>query len=357
MAQRKLSWSELRVGIFALVALIIMALGIFYITGSRGLWVSKYNLRTYLPEVENLQHGAPVALDGLPIGNVETVTLTSHPQNKSANVTVVMRIDKKYRDEIRTDSTASLVTEGLLGNRYVEITRGVTGTPIPPGGVVPGSLVPEISDVVQRGYDVAQNLNVLSTQLSGIIEKMNRGEGTIGKFVNDPSLYNHFNEGAVKFEAMMTSVQEGNGTAGKLFTSDELYNRFSSVVGKVDDVMTAVRDQKGTMGRLIYDPSMAQNFKGIAEKSNAVISDVQAGKGSLGKFVTDDTAYNNFRDASANVRDATAKLNGNEGTLGKMFSNPALYDNMTGLAGDMRLLVDDFRRNPKKYLQIRVHIF
>jgi phospholipid/cholesterol/gamma-HCH transport system substrate-binding protein len=357
MAQRKLTWSELRVGIFALVALIVVALGIFYVTGRRNVWVSKYNLKTYLPEAEDLQQGAPVALAGVPIGNVETVTLTPHPESKHQDVTVLMRIDSKYRDEIRTDSTASLVTEGLLGNRYVEITRGVTGTPIPPGGVVPGSLVPEISDVVQRGYDVAQNLNVLSTQLNDIIEKMNRGEGSIGKFVNDPSLYNHLNGMAAKIEAMMTSVQAGNGTAGKLLTSDEFYNRANSLLGKVDDVMTAVRDQRGTAGRLIYDPSIAQNLKGIAEKSNTMLSDIQAGKGSVGKFVTDDAVYNNIRDASASFRDATAKLNGNEGTLGKMFSNPALYDNVTGLAGDMRLLVDDFRRNPKKYLQIRVHIF
>jgi phospholipid/cholesterol/gamma-HCH transport system substrate-binding protein len=357
MAQRKLTWSELRVGIFALVALVVLALGIFYVTGKQGFWVSKYNLKTYLPEVEDLQNGAPVALDGLPIGNVESMTLTPHPENKHQDVTVVMRIDSKYKERIRTDSTASLVTEGLLGNRYVEITPGVTGTPIPPGGVVPGSQVPELSDVVQRGYDVAQNLNVLSTQLNDIIEKVNRGEGSIGKLMNDPSLYNHLNGGAAKFEAVITSVQEGNGTAGKLVTSDELYNRVASAVGKVDDVMAAVRDQKGAMGKLVYDPEIAQNIKGIAEKSNAMLGDVRAGKGSLGKFMTDDTAYNDIRDASANVRDATAKLNSNEGTLGKMFSNPDLYDNMTGLAGDMRLLVNDFRREPKKYLQIRVHIF
>jgi phospholipid/cholesterol/gamma-HCH transport system substrate-binding protein len=357
MAQRKLTWSELRVGIFVLVALIILAVGIFYITGRRGLFVSKYNLRTYLPEVEDLQQGAPVALDGVPVGNVQSVTLTPNPENKHQDVTVVMRIDSKYRNEIRTDSTASLVTEGLLGNRYVEITRGVTGTPIPPGGVVPGSLVPELSDVVQRGYDVAQNLNILSTQLNDIIVKINRGEGSLGKFLNDPSMYNHFNGGAARIEAIVASVQKGNGTAGKLITSDEMYNRVDSVLGKVDDVMTAVRDQRGTVGRLIYDPSMAQNFKGIAEKGDAMLGDVRAGKGTVGRFMTDDAVYNNVRDASANVRDATAKLNSNEGTLGEMFTNPALYDNMTGFAGDMRLLVNDFRRDPKKYLQIRVHIF
>jgi phospholipid/cholesterol/gamma-HCH transport system substrate-binding protein len=347
MAQRKLTWSELRVGLFVLVALIIVAVGIFYVTGGQGFWVTKYRLITYLPEVESLQTGAPVSLDGLQVGNVESIHLTPQPSDKRHNMTVVMRINRTYHDQIKSDSTASLVTEGLLGNRYVDITRGSTGSEIPAGGVVQGGEVPEIKDVVERGYDVVQNLGVLSNQIGDIVAKVNKGEGSIGKVVNDPSLYNHLNGSATKLEAMITSIQEGNGSAGKLIASDELYNKANSAVG----------DQKGTLGKLVYDPAVADNVKGIAEKGNALLADVRAGKGSLGKLATDDAAYNNLRDASANVRDATAKLNANQGTLGKMFSDPALYDNMTGLTGDMRLLISDFRQNPKKFLQIKLGIF
>jgi phospholipid/cholesterol/gamma-HCH transport system substrate-binding protein len=357
MAQRKLTWAELRVGLFVLVALVILAMGIFYVTGAQGFWVPKYRYRAYLPEVEQLQYGAPVSLDGVIVGNVESISLTPHPPDKQHNVTVVMRINQKYHEQIRTDSTASLVTQGLLGNRYVSVTRGLTGAEIPPGGVVASGQVPEISDVVQRGYDVVQNLGVLSTQINDMVAQVRKGEGTIGKFMTDSSFYNHLNGSAAKIEALVTSVEEGNGTAGKLVASDELYNKVNSAVAKVDDVVGAIRDQKGTMGRLVYDPAIAENVKGIAEKGNGLLADVRAGKGSLGKFATDDTAYNNLRDASANVRDATAKLDSNEGTLGKMFSDPAFYDNMTGLAGDMRLLVSDFRQNPKKFLQIKLGIF
>jgi len=357
MAQRKLTWAELRVGVFVLMGLLVTALGIFYVTGQTGLFTPKYTLKTYLSEVENLDPGAPVTLDGLSIGNVESIGLTPHPPDKEHNMTVVMRVNRQYEDKIRSDSTASLVTEGLLGNRYVEITRGVTGSVIPPGGVVPGGEVPEIKDVVERGAEVAQNLQVLSDQLNEIVRKVNRGEGTIGKFMNDPSFYNHLNSTAAKVDAMVTSIQEGKGTAGKLIASDELYNKFDSTIGNVNDVVVAVKQQKGTMGKLIYDPSIAENFKGIAQKGNALLADVNAGKGSLGKFVKDDTVYNNFRDASANIRTATAKLDTNEGTLGKMFNDPALYDNMTGLSGDMRLLMQDFRKNPKKFLHIKLGIF
>ena len=357
MAQRKLTWTELRVGLFVFAALIILALGVFYVTGAEGFWVAKVRYKTYLAKVDQLQVGASVTLDGLAIGNVESFGLNPSPTDKAHNIIVVMRVNKKYENSIRTDSTASLETEGLFGNRYVEITRGVTGAKIAPYGVIPGGLVPEMSDVVQRGYDVVQNLGVLQTQISDIVASVNRGEGTLGKFLKDPSLYNHANESVEKIDAMIGSIQQGQGTAGKIIASDELYNKIDTTVTNVNDVLAAVRDQKGTMGKLIYDPAVAENVKGITEKGNKLFGDIDAGKGSLGKLVTNDEAYNELLAAATNVRDATGKLNSNEGTLGKMFSDPALYDNMTGLTGDMRLLISDFRQNPKKFLQIKLGIF
>src|SRR5260370_10801406 len=125
MASRKqLTWTELRVGIFVLVGLFVLAAGIFYVTGG-GILGPKYRLKTYLPEVAGLSNGAPVRLDGVEFGNGESIRLLPRtpgkaPQ-KSKNIEVVMRVDKRYQDDILTDSTASLITEGLLGNRYVNI--------------------------------------------------------------------------------------------------------------------------------------------------------------------------------------------------------------------------------------------
>jgi phospholipid/cholesterol/gamma-HCH transport system substrate-binding protein len=357
MAQRKLTWTELRVGVFVLLGLVVIALGIFYVTGSTGLLTPKYRIKTYLPEVDDLDQGAPVTLDGLNIGNVESIALTPHPADKQHNITVVMRIRRSFQNSVRTDSRASLLTQGVLGTRYVEITRGVTGSAIPSGGVVEGVEVPEISQISQGANDVVQKLQALSGSLQEVVAKVNSGQGSIGKFLNDPSLYNHFDATAVKLQDMVASIQQGKGTAGKLIASDEMYNKFDDTVTKVDDMMTAVQQQKGTLGKVIYDPAMANDFKGAVHKTNEMLAGVQEGKGSLGKFVKDDAVYNNLRDASAHIRDATAKLNTNEGTLGKMFNDPALYDNLTGLSGDMRLLMQDFRRNPKKFLAIKLGIF
>jgi phospholipid/cholesterol/gamma-HCH transport system substrate-binding protein len=357
MAQRKqLSWTELRVGIFVLAGLLILMVGIFYVTGSK-FFGPKYRLYTYLPEVDQLQTGAPVSLDGIEVGNVESMRLTPSPKDADHNITLGLRIEKKYQDQIRTDSTATIVTQGLLGDRYVSITRGLTGSQIPAGGEIPGSEPADMKQIVQRGADLVQNLGVLSTQIGDIITKVNKGQGTIGKVINDSALYDHLNSTASKIDAMASSIQDGQGSVGKLLASDELYTKVDSTVGKLDDVVSAVQEQKGTIGKLVYDPSAYDNIKGVAEKGNALLGDVREGKGTLGKLATDDTLFANLRDASANVRDATAKMNSNQGTMGKFFNDPALYDNMTGMTGDLRLLIGDFRQNPKKFLHIKIGLF
>ncbi|MGC2421333.1 MAG: MlaD family protein [Candidatus Acidiferrales bacterium] len=357
MAQRKqLTWTELRVGVFVLIGLFILMLAIFYVTGA-GILGPKYRVITFLPEVEDLQTGAPVRLDGVDIGYVQSIQLSPNPEDRNHNIQLTLRIEKKYQSDIRTDSEASLGTEGLLGNRYVTISRGLTGTVIPPNGVIPGQEEAAMKEIVQRGADLVQNLGTLTNDFEGIIVQVQRGQGTLGKLLNDSSLYNHLDDTAAKIDAVATGIQQGQGTAGKLVASDELYNKADAAMGHIEDITAAVHEQKGTMGKLIYDPALYDNTKGLMEKGNALLGGVQEGKGTLGKLATDDALYSNLRDASANVRDATAKLNSTQGTAGKMFSDPALYDNMTALTGDMRLMIDDFRRNPKKFLHVKLSIF
>ena len=357
MAQRKqLTWAELRVGLFVLAGLFIAAVAIFYVTGGRILG-PKYRLVTYLPEVEGLGTGAPVRLDGVEIGNIQSISLTPHASDRMHNITIVLRIDKRYQDQIRTDSEAKLVTQGLLGDRYVTIKRGLTGTVIPSGGVIPGTEEAAMKQVVERGAELVQNLNTLTTDIQDVIHQVQKGKGTIGKLMYDPSLYNHLNATASNVDSMVSSVEEGHGTIGKLVASDDLYKRADAAVGHMADVLAAVREQKGTMGKLIYDPSLYDNVKGVAEKGNALFGDLRQGKGTLGKLATDDALYANMRDATANVRDAAARMNSNSGTMGKFFTDPAFYDNMTGLSGDLRLLIGDFRQNPKKFLHIKLGLF
>lgn len=357
MAQSKqLTWSELRVGVFVLAGLLILAIAIFYITGA-GIIGSKYRLYTYLPEVGGVTEGAPVRLDGVTIGNVEKIALNPHPANRTQSIQLALRIDSRYKPDVRTDSTASLVTEGLLGDRYVNVQRGLTGEALPPNATIPAASAMSMTELVQRGTDLMDTLNVLSGDLQGIITDVKAGKGTVGKLIKDPAMYDNLNSTLARLNSIAGSIQDGKGTAGKFVSSDELYTKVTSTVDNINDVLGAVKDQKGTAGKLIYDPAVYNSAKGFLDNGNAVLADVRAGKGSLGKFANDDALYNNLRDASAQVRDATAKLNSNTGTAGKFFNDPDLYDNLTGMSGDLRLLIGDFRKDPKKFLHVKLAVF
>ncbi len=357
MAQRKqLSWTELRVGVFVLIGLAIMALAIFYVTGG-GTFSPKYRLTTYLPEVEGLQVGAPVSLSGVQVGNVESIALNQNPQDKVHNIAITMRIEKKFQDNIRTDSQASLVTQGLLGDRYVSITRGINGTPLQNGSTVPSQEEKAIQQIVARGVELEENLGALANDVSEIVADVKKGRGTLGKLLTDNQLYDHLNASAAKIDAMAGSLRAGQGTLGKLMTDDEFYQKANAAIGNANDVLGAVKEQRGTLGKFVYDPAVYDSAHKFLDNGNAVLSDVRDGKGTLGKLATNDVLFNNLRDASANVRDATAKLNSREGTAGQFFTDPQLYDNLTGLTGDMRGLISDFKKDPKKFLHVKFSIF
>lgn len=351
MAQRKqLTWTELRVGLFVLVGLSVLGAGIFYVTGP-GFLGPKYRLKTYLQDVSGLANGATVSVDGVAVGNVVSIEFARNDggrrNDKVHNIEVVLRVERKYQSDILTDSTAALVTEGLLGNKYINVTRGFTGTPLKDGDTVPPA----------ASVDVMANLEHVSAGVQDLLDGIKSGKGTLGKLVNDPAAYDHLNGVLAKSDALIAGVQQGKGTLGKLVASDEMYTKVDKSLDNVNGMIADARAGKGTIGKLLNDPTLYDQAKQALANGNGMIDDARAGKGSLGKFITDDALYNKLRDAGTNVAAATAKLNENTTTAGKLFSDPALYDNLAGLTGDMRLLIGDFRQNPKKFLHIKVSLF
>ena len=361
MAQHKqLTWTELRVGLFVLAGAILLAVVIFYVTGGSGFG-PKYRLRAFLPEVDGLTIGAPVRVDGVDVGNVERIAIAipkpGEAVSKDRNIEVDLRLQKTFETYIRSDSSAGLITEGLLGNRYVDIDRGYVGRVLQNEDEIPGREEKALKEVVERSADLMDDLSAITKQASAVLTDVRNGRGSLGKFMVDETAYNHLNNSLQNVDRMMADVQAGKGTLGKLVTDDEMYNRVDSVAGRVDSVLEAVQNQQGTLGKLIYDPGIHESAKRLIDNSNAFFTDVRAGKGTLGKLATDDSLFVQYKQAGENLSSATAKLTSNENTIGKFFDDPKFYDNFTGLAGDMRLLMGDFRKDPKKFLHVKFSVF
>lgn len=350
MAQRKqVTWADLRVGLFVLVGLFILAVGVLYVTGTTVLG-ERYILRTYMGSVEGVARGAPVRLDGIDIGNVEEIRVVPDAKDSSRSIELRLKVNKDYQEMIRTDSVARLTTEGLLGNRYVSISRGFTGVPVQEGGEVPGVDVAPIDTVFDKTIQVADRVNA-------ILRDLQEGKGTVGRLLTDESLFVDLRNTVDEAGKLVADVRDGRGSIGKLFASDELYNKVDSTVGRVDNIVASVERGEGTLGKLVKDQAFYDSARQLLERGNGLLDGVQQGRGTLGKLVVDDSLYNNLKSAAANVESATSKLNRGDNSMGKFFTDPQFYDNVTGLAGDLRLLIGEFRQNPKKFLRIKFSIF
>ena len=354
--KKQVTWEELRVGVFVLAGLVIIAVAIFYVTGTTG-WGAKYALKTYFPNVDTLQQGAIVTLDGVTIGNVENMRVNRGSANHQQSVEVDMRIEKKYQDLIRTTSNATILTQGVLGNEYVEISRGYTGEILPGDATVPGIPALSMSAIVANSAQLEDKLSAVLSQVNDVVGAIHNGQGTAGKFIYDPSLYNRLNGVASQAQSLVANVQAGKGSIGKAMVSDDLYNKIDASATHLESVTGAIQSQQGSLGKLVYDRAFYDKADQFLTNTNGLITGVRNGQGTVGKLFTDDSIFANLRDASSNIKDVTGKLNNGQGTFGKFFTDQQLYDNMTGLTGDMRLLMGDFRRNPKKFLQIHLNIF
>jgi phospholipid/cholesterol/gamma-HCH transport system substrate-binding protein len=358
--QKQLTWTELRVGLFVLAATVLLVVVIFYVTGAGALG-PKYRLHAFLPEVDGLTVGAPVRLDGVDVGNVERIVIATpkpgQQQDKNKNIQVDLRIQKSAQNYIRADSSAGLITEGLLGNRYVDIDRGFVGRVLQNEEEIPGREEKALKEVVERSADMMENLSAISKQAGDVLTDIRNGRGSLGKFLVDEEAYKRLDSSLGNLDNILADAAAGKGTLGKLVASDEVYNHMNSATSRLDDVLEAVQTKQGTLGKLVYDPAVHDSAKTFLDNGNALFADVRAGKGTLGKLATDDTLFTTYRQAGENLSTATAKFNSNENTVGKFFSDPQLYDNMTGLMGDARLLIGDFRKNPKKFLHVKFSIF
>ncbi len=354
---KQITWAQLRVGALVIAGLVVLAVGIFFISGQVGFLTRQYSLKTYFSSASSLRDGAQVRLAGIAVGNVEHIRISKYTEPGKA-VEIDMKVARKYQDQIRTNSVATIETIGLLGESYVDITRG--GPDRPPlrdGGVVQSHEEADIKAIVQNANDVVSNLRILSAKLNDITGQIQHGQGSIGKLIYEETFYNRLNKTANEAQALMTRVEQGHGTLGKLLNDDTLYNRAVSTVDKLNQVVDEVQHGNGSAAKFINDPSVYNNVNQAAERANTLIANINEGKGTLGKLAKDPELYDRLNDTVQHVDVITARIDRGEGTLGKLSTDPTMYNNLATSTQSIKQFLDEFKKNPKKYLTMHLHIF
>jgi phospholipid/cholesterol/gamma-HCH transport system substrate-binding protein len=355
--RRSLAWTELRVGILVISSFALLALAIFFISGESGFLTPKYTLTAYFQNANNLKAGADVQLEGVTIGNVSSVQVSKLPDPEKA-VEAQLRLDQKYQNIIRSDSKVAIATIGLLGDSKVDITRGTeAGTVIPEGGVIQGSEQGDIRKIVQGTNDFVANLQVLSDKFKDMAERVDKGEGTLGKFMTDAAIYDNANLTVKEAASLVRDAHTGNGTVGRLISDDALYQKVNNTMETMNTLLTKIENGQGTAGKFINDPSVYNRTDQVLSRFQAVADRIERGEGTLGKLSKDEEFYNDARATMMRFNNLVTSIENGEGTAGKFIKDPTLYNSLNQTSSEILKLLYDFRQNPKKFLTISFKLF
>ena len=376
---KSVTLSQLRVGIFVLIAIGVLIFLILNASGDINPFSRKLRLKARFSDANGLREGSEVRLAGVRVGKVDKIILLEPSQVPSApRVEAQMVIDsvidgRPANERIRTDSTAQQGSPSLLGNEMlINITPGSSmGAPVHEGTILPSSSSNTVNDFATSGTDLAQRLSKLSDEISGIVQSVKKGEGTVGRLFNDESLYNNLNATIRETQDVMTAVRSGNGSAGRFINDPELYNNANEIAVSLKAIADDLRAGRGSAGKFLTDDEFyvrinrtADRLDKSVDQINLMVAEINAGHGTLGKLIKDEQIYNDARTAIARfnttaerVDNMVAAAQRGEGTVGKLLNDEALYTNVNQLSSEGVKMLYDFRQNPKKYLTIKFELF
>ena len=342
---RSLAWSELKIGLMSIFALVVATAFIFLLTGSNGFFWQRYSIKTVFPDVAGLKEGAPVRVAGVEVGTVTGVEFVGD------RVEVLMEVLKENRPRITSTSIATLGSVSLLGEAAVDITASSGGMTIQDWGYVPsrrasGSL-----------SSVADSANVSIEEATALMKDIRAGKGTLGRLFTDEQLYTELIGLVSSAEQVANTMNQGRGTIGRLMNNPAAARSLESSLDDLQDMTARIRAGEGSLGKLLNDDSLATSLKSATGNLDAFTGRINRGEGTLGKLATDQELYNRLNSVSDRLDKVVGALQQGEGTAGQLLHDKQLYENMNGTMVEIRDLVAAIKKDPKRYLNVRVSLF
>ena len=362
---------KFRVGLFVLVALAVFLATIYALGARARLFEARYVVYADFTEVGGLTEGATVRLAGVQIGRVSGVHLPGEPGGK---VRVDLDITRRYADRIRKDSVARIETQGLLGDKVVEITVGTAATPALRAGEVLAARDPtDFGRVLNEGAGAVQDMGALMAELRTSAETLNRSKliestsATVDRInrvvdqvehgrgwahallYDEPVALKRLNEAIATTQALLDRLDRGQGAAGVLVSPESTAagKRFVAAMDRLARMVEAPGGEEGLLPGLLFDPKYKgtlEDLRATAKNLREISDRVVAGRGTLGALVTGPaedgglgTAVQDLKVTIHNLRSVSQKLSAGEGTLGALVADPTVYERLvTILEGAQR---------------------
>lgn len=269
---------EVLVGAFLFMAL--LALGFFTIILSQENWFSKsYQLEVVFDDVSGLIKGDKVYVHGVDVGRVKDMAITPD----GVKTLLSLSQDLKLRDNYRI----RVIPSSVLGGKYVDVDEGGADNPLlAPGTLVRGNgpvdFIAQLTEATQsiRGSlekgGILANLEGTMANLREITDRLQRGEGTIGRLLTEDEVYTELRKISSNIGEVSERLNKGEGTLGKLLSKDDtLYRDLSSTVTALKDVAETLSRGEGTLGKLAKDDTMYNQANELLGEARAAIDDLR----------------------------------------------------------------------------------
>lgn len=301
--------------------------GLFFLLGLALLWVTfeslssgnvrrdrGYRLVAHFTNVKELKGGDEVRMAGVKVGSVAETRLA----NRRAEVVLLINSDVA----IAQDSVATIGMAGLLGSNYVSLDLGTEAA----GVLQPGSLIrtadtPDLNAVVSQLGEVSRKIDAALTQFTGAMGSAG-GSGLLGKIdrlVDENSA--RIGQITTDLSAISSKVNSGQGTLGRLVNDPAAYDSLVAALGEIrgaateakafvassQSIVDQVKSGRGTLGTLVFDQQTGDDIRVVARNLREVSDRLSKGEGTLGRLLTDDTL---FRDAQGVMRKVDRAVDG-----------------------------------------------
>ena len=230
---RSLAWSELKIGIVAVIAIGMAVMFVIAVGGQGGFSWEQDQLITKFPDVKGLKSGAVVRVAGVEVGKVDEVKLTG------SEVEVRLKVNEENKPRITDQSRATIGSLSLLGEPVIDILPSTEGRQLQDGDFLPAGRAPgQLADVAEGATQALQ-------QVTGIMQDIRGGKGTVGKLFTDDQIYREVNGLIDSAGVVASELARGKGTIGMMIRDPEAYTRMNSALGYLQGSLKRIERRRG----------------------------------------------------------------------------------------------------------------
>jgi phospholipid/cholesterol/gamma-HCH transport system substrate-binding protein len=219
---------KIKLGLFILGGIVLFAAVLFVIGKKNNLFTPVFTLSAAFSNVSGLQIGNNIRFSGITIGTVDDITIVN-----DSTVKVAMVLKNSVRKFIKTDSKAIIASDGIIGDKLVIISQGSSESAIVKEGQLLESEEPiETAEIIASLQITAANAEVITEQLAEVMIKVNSGNGTLGRLIQDPTIANNLSQTMQNMKTSSQGLTENMEAAKESFLLKGYFNRKKKAAAK-----------------------------------------------------------------------------------------------------------------------------